>query len=283
MKQTKYFSLSNASTNQDWIYQNLQVSISRSSTIQRIADIIPHNVRANALAAIRSPDSLLANRSTSVCSIDHPAIANEDTNVRNTSVAVSILTPEEQVTLLGRGTRNTLALAGSIVLGLRSAGNLLVQSLAERELSETGAIETATGRSIAATAAPDVGEAFLLLRSVDDGYARARATAATASAATIAVLGHVVAGAGLDVVVGHVAAVRGLVPKLVTVDVGAGSLAGDGKVGAALVGLDDAIVGTRTRAAVEVVSVDGIGAGQRQSNGCGEGEEGEVHVDCLNV
>lgn len=202
---------------------------------KEIVDIIPHNVRANALATIRSPNSLLANRSTSVCSIDHPSIANEDTNVRNTGFAVSILTPEEQITLLSLSARNALALAGSIVLGLRSTGDLLVQSLAERELSETGAVEAATGRSVATTASPDVGEALLLLGGVDDGCTGAGATAATASAATVAVLGHVAAAAGLDVVVGHVAAVGGLVPELVTVDVGAGGLAGDAEVSAALV------------------------------------------------
>jgi hypothetical protein len=28
---------------------------------------------------------------------------------------------------------------------------------------------------------------------------------------------------------------------------------------------------------VEIVGVDGVGAGQGQSNGCGDGEEREVH------
>lgn len=93
-------------------------------------------------------------------------------------------------------------------------------------------------------------------------------------------LGNVAAGTGLDIVVAHVAAVRGLVPELVAVDVGAGGLAGDAEVGSALVGLDDAVAGARTGAAVEIVSVDGIGAGQGQGNGCGEGEEREVHCEC---
>lgn len=101
--------------------------------------------------------------------------------------------------------------------------------------------------------------------------------AAAAAGAAIAVLGNVVAGAGLDVVVAHVATVGGLVPELITVDVCASGLAGDAEVGSALVGLDDAVVGARTGAAVEIVSVDGIGTGQGQGNGCGDGEEREVH------
>lgn len=245
--------------------------------LQEIVDIIPHNVRANALATIRSPNSLLTDRSTSVCSIDHPSIANEDANVRNTSLAVSILTPEEQITLLRLSTRNPLALAGSIVLGLRSSGDLLVQSLAKRELSETGAVEAAAGRSVAATATPDVRETLLLLCSVDDGCTGTGATAATAGAAAITVFGHVAAAAGLDVVIGHIAAVGGLVPELVAVDVVAGGLAGDGEVGAALIGLDDTVISTGARPTVEIIGVDGVSAGQRQSNGCGKSEEREVH------
>lgn len=126
---------------------------------------------------------------------------------------------------------------------------------------------------------PDDSPGVLGLGSTQTGQVTT-AAAAAAGGATIAVLGNVAAGAGLDVVVAHVAAVGGLVPEFVTVDVGAGGLAGDAEVGSALVGLDDAVVGAGTGAAVEIVGVDGVGAGQGQGNGCGEGEEGEMHVDC---
>lgn len=59
-------------------------------------------------------------------SIDHPAWLSEDTNVDDTSLAVTTRAPEEKITSLGLSTRDVLAHLGG-VLCLSSAGyNLLV-------------------------------------------------------------------------------------------------------------------------------------------------------------
>lgn len=62
--------------------------------------------------------------------------------------------------------------------------------------------------------------------------------AATATTAAIAPLGDIAVGAGLDIVVGYVAAVRGLVPDIVAIDTSAGGLAADRDIGSQLVGFE---------------------------------------------
>ena len=107
----------------------------------------------------------------------------------------------------------------------------------------------------------------------------ATAAATTATRAAAALCGNVVASASQDVVVGHIAAVGGLVPEGVSVDVRARGLAGDAELGTLSVGLHDAVAGTGTRATVEAIGLDGVGAGQGQSNGCGQSKGSEVHDD----
>lgn len=110
------------------------------------------------------------------------------------------------------------------------------------------------------------------------GLVDTRATgAATTTARAAAALGNVVASASQDVVVGNVAAVRSLIPEGVSVDVGARGLAGNAKLGTLSIGLDDAVAGAGTRAAVKTIGLDRVGAGQGQRDGSGQGKGREVH------
>ncbi len=121
----------------------------------------------------------------------------------------------------------------------------------------------------------DDGPGVLGLHRVEAGEV---AAAAAATGAAAAALGrHVARGAGLDVVVGDVAAVGGLVPERVAIDAGAWGLAGDLDVGTLLVGLDDLVAGAGTRAAVEGVGLDWVGAHHGHGGHEGENEERELH------
>jgi hypothetical protein len=130
----------------------------------------------------------------------------------------------------------------------------------------------------------------LLLGLGDDGpgvrrlhrvETREVAAAAAAGAAGIAVGRDVAGAARLDVVVGDVAPVRGLVPERVAVDARAGDLAGDLEIGALGVRLDDLVAGARARAAVEGVGLDGVGADHGHSGREGDSEERKLHdEDC---
>lgn len=87
----------------------------------------------------------------------------------------------------------------------------------------------------------------------------------------------VAAGAGLDVVVGHVAAVGSLVPDAVSVDGGAFSLAGDGDVLVLFEGLDDGGAGVGLGPAVDGGAGDGIGFGEGAEREGIRGESDELH------
>lgn len=70
-------------------------------------------------------------------------------------------------------------------------------------------------------------------------------------AAGAALADDIARGTSLDVVVGDVAAIRGLVPEGVAVDAGARGLAGELEVGALRVGLNQGVASTGAGAAVE--------------------------------
>lgn len=108
------------------------------------------------------------------------------------------------------------------------------------------------------------------------GLSRAQAGQVSTGAGT-AVGSNVAAGAGLDVVVAHVAAVGGLVPQLIAIDDGAWCLTGDGQVSARVVGLDDAVAGPGPGATVQTIGLDGIGIGQGESQSGGQGENRQLH------
>lgn len=176
---------------------------------------IPHNIRTDTLPTIRSPNSLLTNRRTSASSINHQLIIDKDTNMSNLVLAVTTSSPEQEITSLSLRTGVPLAHAG-VILVLRDTGNRLLQCLADSILRQTGAVKAAAGGTLAATAAPDVWEAFLLLGCSDDGLSSAGAASTATAAATAAALGgHVAAAAGLHEVVGYIAAVGCLVPDVV--------------------------------------------------------------------
>jgi hypothetical protein len=97
-----------------------------------------------------------------------------------------------------------------------------------------------------------------------------------------ALAGHEAVLAGLDIVVGHIAAVRGLVPDVVAVDVVAVGLAGELDVGGPGVGFDDRAGSRGLRTAVERVGVgQGIRCGRDQSYGGGQkrerSDDGKLH------
>lgn len=104
-----------------------------------------------------------------------------------------------------------------------------------------------------------------------------RAATAAAGAATTAVLGDHAARAGLHVVVGDVAAVRGLVPDSAALDILTVSLAGEGDVVTPCVCGDDRIVRRGTGAAVDTVAVDGVGIGHGEGSREGHSQVGEMH------
>lgn len=112
------------------------------------------------------------------------------------------------------------------------------------------------------------------LRSCQAGEGSAATTSATAA---IALLGDVAGTSGLDVVVGDVAAVGSLVPDVVSVDISAVGLTGDGNVESFLVALDNRVGGTRTRATVHTVAGDGVGADQRCDGSEGKSQQGSEH------
>lgn len=91
--------------------------------------------------------------------------------------------------------------------------------------------------------------------------------------------GDIAAGASRHIVVGNVAAVRGLVPKLVPIHIGAGCLAGNGDISAQIVGLDDLVAGAGARAAVDAAAGDRVGVDKWHSSRNGEGEDGGVHFE----
>lgn len=101
--------------------------------------------------------------------------------------------------------------------------------------------------------------------------------AATAGAATAAVLGDHSVGAGLHVVVGDVAAIRGFVPDSVAVDILAVSLAGEFDVVAPSVCGNDRIVRRGTSAAVDTVTANGVGIGHREGSREDHSQVGEMH------
>ena len=103
------------------------------------------------------------------------------------------------------------------------------------------------------------------------------AAAAATTAAGIAVGRNIAGGAGLDVVVGDVAAIRGLVPECVAFDACARGLAGDLDIGALLVCLHDFVAGSGTGAAVERVRFDGVRADHGHSGHKTESDERELH------
>lgn len=80
-----------------------------------------------------------------------------------------------------------------------------------------------------------------------------------ATAAAAAFLGDIAAAPGSDIVVGNVAAVGGLVPKLVAIDGCTGRLTGDCNVRSFIVALDYGVRGSWARAAVDGVASDGVG------------------------
>jgi len=122
----------------------------------------------------------------------------------------------------------------------------------------------------------DIGaEALKLSDEIDSGLVRLWRSAGAASTRA-ALAGHIAVAASLDVIVRNIAAVRGLVPKIVAVDIGASSLAADLDVGALLVDLLDRVASAWAAATVDVVAGNGIGAGGSKEGGNG-GEDGELH------
>ena len=83
---------------------------------------------------------------------------------------------------------------------------------------------------------------------------------AIAVAVFVALLGDVRGRTSLDVIVGHVAAIGGLVPDAITLDVLTRSLAGYRDFGALVVDLDDVIGSARARAAIHAAAADWVGA-----------------------
>jgi hypothetical protein len=93
-----------------------------------------------------------------------------------------------------------------------------------------------------------------------------------------ALAGHESVLAGLDIVVGHIAAILGLVPYVVTVDVVAVGLAGELDVGGPGVGFDNRAGSRGLRTAVERVGMrEGVWCGGDQSDG--RGQKGERSDD----
>lgn len=183
-------------------------------------------------------------------------------------VTVPILPPKDKVTLLRLRATNPLPERG-IILVLRDTGNLDLQRLADRILRQTRAVEPAARRPIASTAAPDVRQTELVLGCAHDVCAGAGTGAPAAAAAGAALVGDIAGRAGLDVVVGNVAAVGGFVPQAVAEDALAGLLAGDLYVGALGVGLDAFVAGAGAGATVYAVGGDGVGRGQWDCGGEG--------------
>ena len=122
-------------------------------------------------------------------------------------------------------------------------------------------------------------EALKLGNQIDSGLVRLGGLATTTTA-TRALLGNVAIGARLDIVVGDVAAVLGLVPDAVAVDGSARRLARDGDLVALGVGPLGRVAGSRTRAAVDGGASDGIGSSVDANKGksCG-GEKRELHFE----
>lgn len=115
--------------------------------------------------------------------------------------------------------------------------------------------------ALALEVVPFVGRAALaLVRVIVRDGAGDLAAAATATGA--AALGlHVPVGAGLDVVVGDVAAVGGFVPDAVSADDGAFALAADCDAVAFLVGFLHGVAGAGAGATVDGCAGDGVGEG----------------------
>lgn len=107
-------------------------------------------------------------------------------------------------------------------------------------------------------------------------------TTITTTTAAVAFLGNVAGATCFHVVIGNVAAIGGLVPDAVALDVGAGSLAGDCNVGALLVGFDHGVRGSWAGAAVDGVSGDGVCVDNGGEECEGEGHELEMHLDELD-
>jgi hypothetical protein len=91
---------------------------------------------------------------------------------------------------------------------------------------------------------------LLRVRRLSSTKAREVATSVTTIIAAIvlslALIGHVSVGPGLDVVVGNIAVISGLVPNAVAVDRGTLGLAGDGHLCAFGVGSHDVVAGAGT-------------------------------------
>lgn len=100
--------------------------------------------------------------------------------------------------------------------------------------------------------------------------------AATVGAA-VAVLGDHAIRAGVDVEVGDVAAVVGLVPDGVALDVFAIGLAGDVDILAVVVSSDRGIAGRGTLATVEAIGGDFVCVGDRERRSEGHKQVGELH------
>lgn len=89
----------------------------------RVVKYLPetNSVGADGQTTAGGPDGLLTDGSTSVGSVDHDALLDEDADVRNAGLAVTALAPEEHVSGLGLGAGDVLAHLG-VVLSLSSAG-----------------------------------------------------------------------------------------------------------------------------------------------------------------
>jgi len=155
-------------------------------------------------------------------------------------------------------------------------GELDAQTLVDAPRDERGALALEVIPRIHAAAAALV----WVVVGHRAGNANAISGAGTRAGARARALGgDITIGAGLDIVIGHIAAVRGLVPKLIAVDAGASGLAGDLDIGALGVGLFDRVAGARTRAAVDIVARDpitldkaGEGQGLKEAR-----DDGELH------
>lgn len=101
----------------------------------------------------------------------------------------------------------------------------------------------------------------------------------TATRAPTGALGsHIAAGASLDIIIGNVAAIAGLIPDSIAVHTSTSSLASYLDLGAFGIGFLYSVACTWSRAAVDTVAGNGIGTcnGSCQSS---RGEEGELHCE----
>lgn len=118
------------------------------------------------------PDLLNADLSTGVWGIKEVSLLLEDTDVLDSGFAVSVLGPEEEITLLGGSALDVLSLL-VLVLLLSRVRKLYLSSggLADSIEGKSRAVESSASLSLAVSSGPNVFHTELFLGPVVDGVA----------------------------------------------------------------------------------------------------------------